>query len=181
MPSRRRLHTPNIYNPRPSIPQGYTHSTHATWLPHVCHMASTRSLRAHLLALQVPRPITAHTWPPHGLCTWYTPINRDSDPPAYDSRPGTSALRYLGLYTISHGTGRNPSHYSSRATTALYFSYFIISLQARLGTVATRLCYSFYTQYNTASMYICLCSYSSSSFSIVLCCSTFGVLTHRAS
>ena len=117
-------------------------------------MAPTLLLTRPLLALQVSRPITAHTWPPHGLSTWYTPINRDSDPPAYDSRPGTSVLRDLGLYTISHGTGRNPSHYSSRATTALYFSYFIISLQARLDTVATRLCYSFYTRYNTASMHI---------------------------
>ena len=148
-----------------------------TCTPHGSHMILTRPL----LALQVSRPITAYTWPPHGLSTWYTPINRDSDPPAYDSRPGTSAFRYLGLYTISHGTGRNPSHYSSRATTALYFSYFIISLQVRLDTVATRLCYSFYTQYNTASIYICFCYYSSSSFSIVLCCSTFGVPTHRAS
>ena len=41
----------NIYTSRPSIPQGYTRSTHATWLPHVRHMASTRSLRARLLAL----------------------------------------------------------------------------------------------------------------------------------
>ena len=130
-----------------------------TCTPHGSHMIPTRPL----LALQVSRPITAHTRPPHGLSTWYTPINRDSDPPVYDSRPGTSALRYLGLYTVSHGTGRNHSHYSSRATTALYFSYFIISLQARLDTVATRLCYSFYTRYNTASMYICLCYYSSSS------------------
>ena len=182
MPSRRRLHTPNIYNLRPSNTSGlYTlDSRHmaTTRTPHGSHTISTRPL----LALQVPRPITAHTWPPHGLSTWYTPINRDSDPPAYDSRPGTSVFRYLGLYTISHGTGRNPSHYSSRATTALYFSYFIIiSLQARLDTVATRLCYSFYTRYNTASMYICLCYYSSSSFSIVLYYSTFGVLTHRAS
>ena len=120
-----------------------------TCTPHGSHMILTHPL----LALQVSRSITAHTWPPHELGTWYTLINRDSDPPAYDSRPDTSVLRYLGLYTISHGTGRNPSHYSSRATTALYFSYIIISLQARLGTVATRLCYSFYTWYNTASMY----------------------------
>ena len=134
-----------------------------------------------LLALQVSRPITAHTWPPHGLSTWYTPIHRDSDPPVYDSRPGTSALRYLGLYTISHGTEHNLSHYSLRTTTALYFSYFITSLQVCLDTVATRLCYSFYTRYNTASMYVCLCYSSSSSFPIILCCSTFGVLTHRTS
>ena len=32
---------PNIYISRPSIPQGYTHSTHATWLPHARHMAPT--------------------------------------------------------------------------------------------------------------------------------------------
>ena len=32
---------PNIYTSRPSIPQGYTHSTHATWLPYVRHMAPT--------------------------------------------------------------------------------------------------------------------------------------------
>ena len=32
---------PNIYTSRPSIPQGYTRSTHATWLPHVRHMAPT--------------------------------------------------------------------------------------------------------------------------------------------
>ena len=173
MLSRRRLHTPIFI----VHALQYFRAIHARSTPHGSHMILTRPL----LALQVPRPITAHTWPPHGLCTWYTPINRDSDPPAYDSRPGTSALRDLGLYTISHGTGRNPSHYPSRATTALYFSYFIISLQARLDTVATRLCYSFYTRYNTASMYICLYYYYSSSFSIILCCSTFGVLTHCAS
>ena len=32
---------PNIYPSRPSIPQGYTRLTHATWLPHVRHMAPT--------------------------------------------------------------------------------------------------------------------------------------------
>ena len=148
-----------------------------TCTAHGSHIIPTRPL----LALQVSRSITASTWPPHGLSTWYTPINQNSDLPAYDSRPGTSALRDLGLYTISHGTGCNFGHYSSRATTALYFSCFIISLQVRLATVATRLCYSFYTQYNTASIHICLSYYSSSSFSIVLCCSTFGVLTHRTS
>ena len=43
-------------------------------------MAPTQILTRPLLVLQVPRPIMAHTWPPHGLSTWYTPIDRDSDP-----------------------------------------------------------------------------------------------------
>ena len=134
-----------------------------------------------LLALQVPIPITAHTWPPHGLSTWYTPTNQDSDPPAYDSRPGTSVLRYLGLYTISHGTGRNPSSYSLRATTALYLFYFIISLQVRLDTVATRLCYS---SIRGTIPLLCIFVFVIILLQVslfVLCCSTFGVLTHRAS
>ena len=65
----------SIYTSRSSIPQGYTCSTQATWLPHVRHMASTQPLCTHLPVLQVSRLITAHTWPPHGLSTWYTPIN----------------------------------------------------------------------------------------------------------
>ena len=73
VPSRRRLHT-QIFIPHALQYQDYTCSTHVTWLPHVRHMALTQSLHAHLLALQVPRPITTPTWPPHGLSTWYTPI-----------------------------------------------------------------------------------------------------------
>ena len=31
----------NIYTLHPPIPQSYTRSIHATWLPHVCHMTLT--------------------------------------------------------------------------------------------------------------------------------------------